>query len=148
MRYGTGLLCWSFCCCLSSRLAFLHIYLHQTETPALTPSVPFIAFWVSWNRPQDRDIHTVAEAFRKKGPAVRLGHDKIAVNFVEGGIETVHNGEFHKSQWYDYLIDYGLVYPAIPSILLGNTAKYNQNSEHYPFKIIPNGKGRAGKLGT
>lgn len=86
--------------------------------PNAHPSVPFTAFWMFWNRLQDREIHTVAEAFRKKGPIVRLGPIEIAVNVIDGGIKTVHQGGFHKSQWYDCFINYGLVYPAIPSTLL------------------------------
>jgi hypothetical protein len=87
------------------------------KIPNAHPSVPFIAFWMFWNRLQDREIRTVAEAFRKKGPIVRLGPNEIAVNVMDGGIKTVHNGGFYKSQWYDCFINYGLVYPAIPSIL-------------------------------
>jgi unspecific monooxygenase len=86
--------------------------------PNAHPSVPFIGFWMFWNHLQDREIHSAAEAFRKKGPVVRLGPNEIAVNVIEGGIKTVHNGGFHKSQWYDCFINYGLVYQAIPSILL------------------------------
>lgn len=33
--------------------------------PSAHSSVPFIAFWVFWNRLQGREIHTVAEALRK-----------------------------------------------------------------------------------
>jgi hypothetical protein len=86
--------------------------------PTAHPSAPFTSFWMFWNRLQDREIRTVAEAFRKKGPIVRLGPNEIAVNVIDGGIKIVHNGGFHKSQWYDCFINYGLVDPAIPSILL------------------------------
>jgi len=61
--------------------------------PSAHHSIPFIAFWVFWNRLQDREIHTVAEAFRKKGPIVRRGPNEIAVNVIKGGIKTVHNGD-------------------------------------------------------
>jgi hypothetical protein len=68
------------------------------KTPNAHPSVPFIAFWMFWNRLQDRETRTVAEEFRKKGPIVRLGPNEIAVNVMDGGIKTVHNGGFYKSQ--------------------------------------------------
>ena len=37
----------------------------SNRIPSAHSSVPFIAFWVFWNRLQDREIHTVAEALRK-----------------------------------------------------------------------------------
>jgi hypothetical protein len=71
---------------------------------------PWTKLWILWNRYQDREIQTVAEAFEKEGPIVRLGPNEIAVNVIEGGIKAVHNGGYHKSQWYDCFINYGYVF--------------------------------------
>lgn len=63
-------------------------------------SSPFAPLWILWNRYYDREIQTVAKAFETKGPIVRLGPAEIAVNVIEGGIKTVHDGGFEKSPWY------------------------------------------------
>jgi hypothetical protein len=70
-------------------------------------SSSFAPLWILWNRYRDREIQTVAKAFETKGPIVRLGPGEIAVNVIEGGIKTVHDGGFRKSQWYDCFVNFG-----------------------------------------
>lgn len=75
---------------------------------------PWTPLWIHWRRFWGQEIHTVNEAFRKKGPVVRLGPNELSVNIIDGGVRTVHGGGFAKTQWYDFFMNHGLV-----SIVLG-----------------------------
>ena len=72
---------------------------------------PITSLWILWRRYRGQEIHTVNEAFQRKGPVVRLGPNELSVNIVDGGIRTVHGGGFAKTEWYDFFMNSGSVYP-------------------------------------
>lgn len=47
------------------------------------------------------------EAFRLKGPVVRLGPNDLAVNKMDGGVKVVYGGGFEKTDWYSFWRNYG-----------------------------------------
>jgi hypothetical protein len=87
------------------------IYLARLSPLANIPnahwSSSFAPLWILWSRYHGREIQTVAKAFETQGPIVRLGPSEIAVNVIDGGIKTVHDGGFQKSPWYDCFVNFG-----------------------------------------
>lgn len=72
-------------------------------------SSPVSSVWIHWKRYCGKEVTAVNQAFRTKGPIVRLGPRDIALNVIEKGVKTVHGGGFEKPNWYTLWQNYGLV---------------------------------------
>ena len=70
------------------------------EIPRAHPSSAFTYLWIKWQRFKGTEVEAVNGAFQKFGPVVRLGPKELAINMIDGGVKTVYDGGFHKSEWY------------------------------------------------
>ncbi|CAI7596073.1 unnamed protein product [Penicillium glandicola] len=72
------------------------------KIPNASPWAPISCIWIQWKRYSGQEVTTFYQAFRDKGPVVRIGPDEVAVNDIEV-VKTVHGyaqNNCIKPPWY------------------------------------------------
>ena len=77
------------------------------KIPKAHPLSPFTNLWIKWIRYVGKETLTVHQAFKEKGPVLRLGPNDIVFNIIDEGVKTVYGGSFEKLDWYSFWTNYG-----------------------------------------
>ena len=87
---------------------------------------PLTPLWIHWKRFWEQEIQAVSTAHRKYGSIVRLGPNELSVNIIDGGVRTVHGGNFDKTEWYGFFMNHGSVHLVLSAT---SPRSYSRNAQ-------------------
>lgn len=71
-----------------------------SKIPAAHSTSHLSPLWIYYIRWANIENVTLYELHKLKGPILRLAPNELSVNCYEGGLKTIYNGNFEKTQFY------------------------------------------------